>query len=103
MIIADADIGGGRVRRPFTRAGKYLKPGTELSRDEILAMPHANRQALIDSTYLEVWPAPKVSPIEGASRHVISRGFARFDVIYGVKLNKEPLTKDEADALAASD
>lgn len=96
MHIADQDIGGGRVRRVFTRAGESLKSGYQLSADEILSMPVANRRALIDAGYLEVYPKA-----EGLERFVIQVSKNRYDVIEGRKLNEKGLSEEEANALAA--
>jgi hypothetical protein len=50
------DIGSARVRRTFTLRGKILKPNRRLSADEVLAIPIANRRALVDAGYLEIYP-----------------------------------------------
>ncbi len=90
-------IGGGRVRQPFTMAGRRVTRGDTLTADEIMAMPTSNRRALIETGYLHVWP--KRPGEVAAERHLVSRGFGRYDVIEGVVLNKEPLSKEEAMAL----
>lgn len=100
MRIADQDLGGGRVRHVFTMGGKSLKAGVELTRDEVLSIREANRNALMDAGYLEVWPAPK-AVVADMPRHIVHRGGGAYDIIAGVKLNSEPLTKDEAEELVA--
>lgn len=96
--LRDGEIGGGVVRRRFTMNGESVVPGTKLSREEILAMPINNRNALIRNKNLDVYP-PAAIPV--GVRHVVHIGSGRFDVIVGVKLNDRALTREEADALAA--
>lgn len=94
------DIGGAVVRRTFTFDTRRLKTGDKLTRDEVLGMPGANRNALIEKQYIDVLPRAAVDP--DTERFVVNRGFGKFDVIEGRKINPEPLTsKDEAEALAA--
>jgi hypothetical protein len=50
------DIGSARVRRTFTMRGKIFYPNHRLSTDEVLAIPIANRRALVDAGYLEIYP-----------------------------------------------
>jgi hypothetical protein len=54
-------IGGAVVRRPFTTRGKTIRGGVHLTRDEIMAMPVANRNAMISSGILEVFPRTEAS------------------------------------------
>lgn len=94
------DIGGAIVRRTFTFDTRRLKTGDRLTREEVLGMPGANRNALMEKQYIDVLPRAAIDP--DAGRFVVNRGFGKFDVIEGRKLNAEPLaTKDEAEALAA--
>ena len=98
----DGEIGGGFVRRLFTNDGQALKAGTHLSRDQLLAMSINNRRALIRSGAIDIYPpapaggAPAASQVERFMLHI---GGGRYEVIAGVKLSSEPLTKDEAQAL----
>jgi hypothetical protein len=62
-------------------------------------MPVANRQALIDKRFIEVFPKDATGAGE---RHIVSAGFGKYHVIEGKKLNEFPLTKQEADALAGT-
>ncbi len=115
MRIRPEMIGGGRVIRPFNIAGERQHAGKAFSGEEVRAMPHANRQALIDNGFLAVWPmasrptasaagpagaSPTAAANSPMARHVSSRGFGRYDVIEGVKINSEPLSREEANALA---
>ena len=95
MIIKDSDIGGGKVLRAFTMGGETLKNGTHLSRDQILAMPYNNRQALIDGGRLAVYPpAPD-------ARFIHHEGFGKFHVVEGRRITDEPVTKEEAERIVA--
>ena len=98
MLIDDLDVGGGVVSRRFTLGGEVLLAGTELTREQLLAMPRSNRRALIENRFLRVWPA---SVGAGGQRFAIHRGGGAYDVIEGRLLNTEPLTKAQAEALAA--
>ena len=94
-------IGGGIVRRTFKSGEHRLTSGTKLTAEEIKRMPVANRQALIDKKYIDVYPkAPGGGDGVKAERHVVSAGFGKFHVIEGRKLNDVPLSKDQAQALA---
>lgn len=127
----DQDVGGAVVKRAF---GGHLASDV-LTREQVLAMPGANRAALINLGKIAVFPRPNAgldmqvsvsSNLDaagvkafaeanaallanalaaradgGAKRHVVSRGFGKYDVIEGVVLNAEPLTnKAAAKALA---
>lgn len=106
----DQDVGGAVVKRMF--GGR--KAGDTLTRAEVLAIPGANRAALINLGKIAVFPirsgttgtvplaaSEEQRPeIEHMKRHVVSRGFGKYDVIEGNILNAEPLTKDAAKALA---
>jgi hypothetical protein len=100
MQIADQDIGGARVRRVFSRNGESLKANRHLSADEVLAIPIANRRALVDAGYLEVYPRSSPAKRANEERFVIRVGNDKFDVIAGNKVNDTPLTRAEADRLA---
>jgi len=98
----DHEIGGAIVRRPFTRHGVYLRGGDRLSGDEVRAIPIANRSALIDSHFLEVFPTSGyLPPSDGPNGelYMVHRGAGMYDVIEGRRLNDEPLEKEAAEAL----
>jgi hypothetical protein len=67
LQIGDQDIGGARVRRVFTMKGELwpVRANTRLSSDQVLSIPLANRRALIDAGYIEVYP--KSSPAKRAN------------------------------------
>lgn len=105
MALKENEIGGARVRQTFRRGTEQLKSGSNLTRAEVLAIPRANRNALIDSGKLEVYPlAPegKVAPAGPTGRFVVRTpgfGVKTFDVIEGTKV-ATGLSKAEAEALA---
>lgn len=95
-LVRSETIGGGTVRRLITLGnGEVIRPGIVLSGDQIRAL--RNHKELIRAGKLETWPA---DPRGSGQRYIVSIGFGKFDVIEGVKLNPEPLTKGEAMALA---
>lgn len=97
-------IGGGIVKRTFNNGGRHMRSGERLTAEEILGWPTANRQALIDKKFIEVWPKGDVShplgSVEPAGRHLVSLGSGRFNVVEGRVVNTEPLTRSQAMALA---
>lgn len=99
-MLRDADIGGGTVRRTFRMGTEQVRMGRPLTEAEIMTMPVANRRALIDKGMIIVYPRTPVVPSGDGERHVVARGFGKYDVIEGHKLNDKPLTKDAARALA---
>jgi hypothetical protein len=80
---------------------RYLMAGTVLTGDEVRAIRPTNRSSLIDKNFIAVWPVD-ASQFAGppAVRHVVPRGFGRYDVVEGRKLNDEWLDKEAAFALA---
>ena len=105
MKLADHDIGGAVVRRTFSISGRRVRGGENLSRSEVLSMPSVNRNALIETGYMDVFPVTAqlnamTAPLSDAERHVVHVGRGQFDVIIGHKLNDKPLSKEEAEELA---
>ncbi len=105
------DIGAAVVTFPFRMGEKWLRSGTQLTHDQLAKMGTANRNSLIDKNYIYCVPksmmgktisVPISMPTDRQERHIVSRGFGRFDVIEGRKLNDEPLGKEAATVLAAS-
>ena len=96
-------IGGAVVRRTFKSGGRQLTSGSRLSGDEVRSFPALNRRALIEKKYIEVFPLnTDAGTVSGGKRFVVSRGFGKFDVIEGKKLNDDALDKDTARVLALS-
>jgi hypothetical protein len=93
------DIGGGKVIQGFRMGGEYVRPGTILSREQILGIPYANRASLM-ARFIEVWPREAGKP-EGTARFIVRVG-TKYNVIEGVVLNAEPLEKEEAEELKNS-
>lgn len=94
------DIGGGKVRQGFRMGAEFVRPGTILTREQILAIPYQNRVALI-TRFIEVWPK-EASPPENLRRFMVHMGAGKFNVIEGVQLNDEPLSKEEAEEMKNS-
>lgn len=103
---AQRDIGGAIVRRRFSQSGKELTNGMVLSPGEVENMNPNNRRALQDNGFIQIFPKPARSHLEAdlnavpMQRHAISIGFGKWDVIEGRKVNAEPLTREQAYALA---
>jgi hypothetical protein len=96
--LPDDMIGGGVVRRRIGVAGgDGVLAGTRLTREQVLAMPVANRRAMISTGHISVWP---LNEQVGGERFAVHLGFGKYDVVEGRKLNAEPLTKEQAEALA---
>jgi hypothetical protein len=96
--IVEQDIGGARVRRTFTNGDRHMKAGEQIGREALLALPRANRRALADAGYIEVYPrAPQAEPGE---RIVVGVGKDKYNVIEGRVINKTPLSRSEAEELA---
>src|SRR5881227_3306950 len=52
---ADQEISSGRVLLAFTWNGEAFKPNRHLWADEVLAIPMANRRALVEGGFLEIY------------------------------------------------
>lgn len=92
--------GGAYVRRAFTFGDRELTTRDRLTADEVRSIPLANLNALINTGKIELWPAAPEQMFV-AERFAVNRGFGKWDVIEGRKLNETSLTKIEAEALAA--
>ncbi len=97
MILDDREIGGGIVRRLFSTTKKTYRAGMKLSREDLLAMPAANRRALIENGFIVTYP---IAGSPDGEIIIVNRGFGKYDVVRGHKLNGEPLDKEGAEALA---
>jgi hypothetical protein len=53
--IADQDIGGARVCHPFSHNGRYFKWGQNLTPDEVLAIPLADRRMRVKIGDLKIY------------------------------------------------
>lgn len=107
MRVREDQIGGGVVARSFTSGQKKLPMGHRLSREEVLSIPLANRNSLIENRFLQVLfrdpgaTAVAASSADQMTRYAVHQGRGRYDVIEGRKLNTEPLTEAQAKDLAA--
>lgn len=92
-------IGGAYVRRLFRLGGQVRYAGHRLDADTVRAIPAANRRALIEQGVIDVFPVDQTAA--KPERIIVPNG-KRFDVVSGVRLNDVPLTREEAEALAAA-
>lgn len=98
------EAGGAYVRRRFEFGTREMIAGERLTAAEVASIPLHNLRSLINTGRLELWPAPPGDAPQTfiAERFAINRGFGKWDVVEGRKLNDEVLTKDQAEALAAA-
>lgn len=102
--IAAENIGFAIVKRRFASGGVNYVPGSEtgeLSREFLLAMPPANRDAMVDARQIEIYPRSVLrsggAPPKG-EKHLVTRGFGKYDVIQGSIIGTG-MTKEAALAL----
>jgi hypothetical protein len=97
-LVDPKNIGGAYVRRTFTRGGQRVMRGDKLTREDVLSIPAANRQALIEKHFIDIYPPPPDSV--GGERFIVRTNGKTFDVIEGRKI-AEGLTREAADAVVA--
>lgn len=112
LEIAEQDIGGARVRMGFNTflpdgTNRRFKAGEHLTADAVRAMRLANRRALTSAGFIEVYPARTevkhtYAEQKAGDRYIVQVSKNQFNVIEGYKLNDKPLSRDDADALAAA-
>jgi hypothetical protein len=61
-IPADQDISSGRVLRAFSCKGETFESNRHLMADEVLAIPIANRRALVDGGFLQIYAHQRQAP-----------------------------------------
>jgi hypothetical protein len=93
-------MGGALLRRPLTSNGARLPAGTVLNPEQFAAITYATRRVLVRDE--AILPFYQPASAAGSERFVIHRGNGRYDVVVGTRLNADPLTREEADTLAAS-
>ena len=99
-----SEVGGAEVTRAFDMNGRRVTRGHRLTREEVLAIPTRNREALVSSGQIREFPRTLVDLSTGSGeRFIVRRTDLKFDVVQGVKLNVEPLTKVEAESFLAKD
>ena len=69
--------------------------GTPLTAEEINSF--ANRRRLIDAGFISVYPP---SPMDQSQRYIVRTYQGHYDVVAGIKINDQPMTKAEAEELA---
>ena len=107
LEIADKDLGGARVRLTFQTilkdgATRRFKANDQLSAEDVLAWPLANRRALVSAGYIEIYPKQFVGrqAIKKGDRFIVQAKKDQYNVIEGHRLNDQPLSREEAEALA---
>jgi len=101
MLIADADIGGARVRRVFNSSKLGTKkPGSHLTAEEVLSIAVPNRRALQEAGFIEVYPrsSPPGSR-EPQKLHRIKVAGGRYEIIKGNKVTPEPVDWEESERI----
>jgi hypothetical protein len=95
-MIADKDIGGAYVLKPFDLRGERLIPPQHLAADQVLAISIATRRALIEAGYIEVHPQrpPPWNPKDESTRAAL-RAWTRW------KLDLEDIKQGDATKDAA--
>ena len=105
MRVPRDQIGGARVSRPCNIGGRLRKAGEVLSGEELVALPPTNLRTLQDQRYILAWPRPAEAPptpVGEGEPYVYNRvGTSTYDVVLGRRLNTRPLSKTDAEALAA--
>ena len=105
VLLPPDQIGGGVVRQRFTSVGRQLTVGDRLTREEVLAIPRANRDALVRNSQLLLVPTHPENAAAAAGRpterFMLSLGGGKYGVIEGWKLTADPVSKAEAEALLA--
>lgn len=97
-------ITGALVRRAYSQGGETIPAGTRLSVDEFEAINASVRRLWVrDGNLLPIYTPDESVPRPLGTRHVIHRGAGRYDVVQGVQINTDPLSREEAEALAGAD
>jgi hypothetical protein len=80
-MIADKDIGGAYVLKPFDLRGEHLIPPQHLAPNQVLAISIAHRRALIEAGYIEVHPQrpPPWNPKDEGARAAL-RAWTRWQL-----------------------
>lgn len=100
------EVGGASVLHPFTSGTIRYKRGDRLTREEVLKIPSATREALINTNRMREFLLPPGSFTQGAvdtgTRFVVRRTDdpKMYDVVVGHRMNSEPLARDTAEKLA---
>jgi hypothetical protein len=96
-------LAGAVVRRGFSQRGEKVPGGAVLSAEAFMAIGYAVRRIFVREGRVTPFFVPEAAaPLPPGQPHLIHRGGGRYDVIHGVQLNADVLTKEEAEALAAS-
>jgi hypothetical protein len=85
---------------PSTFGNAKLKGGDKLTAEELASIPRPTFGRLVNTGKIQLWPAAPLNVRRRAVRRSL-RSFGKFLVIEGRQLTKKPVTKEDAQKLAA--
>lgn len=95
-------VGSARVFRAFNLAGRQTKPGDVLTEADLAQIAPSNWRTLIEQRFMVPAMKPPKAPEPTGEVHVYNRvGTSTYDVVVGHRLNDQPLSKTDAETLAA--
>ena len=100
LPIGRNNIDGAEVRRTFRMGDRVLRNGDILTSEEVRSIRPMNLTSLIERGHIYVWPKGGRADASTTVRYPVAKGFGKYDVYEGRKLNDEPLTREEAYNLA---
>lgn len=92
--------GGAYVRRAFEFGERKLTTKDTLTAQEVASIPISNLNALINTGRIELWPAAP-DQMFVAERFAVHLGFGKWIVVEGRQITDGPVTKEQAEAIAA--
>ena len=96
------ELAGAIVRRPFNAGGARVLSGAILSPEAFWSIGYAVRRLFVREERITPFYQRAGAAAGAVERHTIHRGGGRYDVVEGVLLNDEPLSREAAESLAAS-
>jgi hypothetical protein len=71
-----------------------LKMGDHLTAEQVLSIRTANRRALVDSNFIELYPKSLAG-----ERMLVGVGKDKYNVVEGRTINEKPLSREQAEDL----
>ena len=99
MTLPWDEIGGGIVRLAFTSNGKRMLPGSRLTAEEIHSM--SNGRTLIRTGHIVPHPpanGQNLETVPSSEKYLFHIGGGKY-VVSGPLLTREPVSKEEAEAI----
>lgn len=94
-------LSGALVARGYESGTGPVRAGTVLSAEQFHALNWAVRRLWVrDGNLLPIYTPTDQAPRPLGERHVIHRGAGRYDVVQGQQINVDPLSREQAEALA---